>query len=106
MALSKLASYAKIQVQVETKGQNRRRPNYVDNIKTNLDPIETLKITFKILHKSTKCSYDSLKGLCHPTPMREPKKTNLKKLACLFQVLSEILEGCFCLSKSQPSFDS
>ena len=47
-----------------------------------------------------------LKGLCHPTRMREPMKTNLKKLACLFQVLSEILEGCFYLSKSQPSFDS
>ena len=37
----------------------------------------------------------SLKGLCHPTRMREPMKTNLKKLARLFQVLSEILEGCF-----------
>ena len=47
-----------------------------------------------------------LKGLCHPTHMREPMKTNLKKSARLFQVLSEILEGCFCLSKSQPSFDS
>ena len=47
-----------------------------------------------------------LKGLCHPTRMREPMKTNLKKLACLFQVLSEILQGCFYLSKSQPSFDS
>ena len=47
-----------------------------------------------------------LKGVCHPTRMREPMKTNLKKLACLFQVLSEILEGCFYLSKSQPSFDS
>ena len=49
---------------------------------------------------------NKLKGLCHPTRMREPMKTNLKKLACLFQVLSEILEGCFYLSKSQPSFDS
>ena len=48
----------------------------------------------------------SLKGLCHPTRMREPMKTNLKKLARLFQVLSEILEGCFYLPKSQPSFDS
>ena len=47
-----------------------------------------------------------LKGLCHPTRMREPMKTNLKKSARLFQVLSEILEGCFYLSKSQPSFDS
>ena len=47
-----------------------------------------------------------LKGLCHPTRMREPMKTNLKKLARLFQVLSEILESCFYLSKSQPSFDS
>ena len=47
-----------------------------------------------------------LKGLCHPTRMREQMKTNLKKLARLFQVLSEILEGCFYLSKSQPSFDS
>ena len=47
-----------------------------------------------------------LKGLCHPTRMREPMKTNLKKSARLFQVLSEILAGCFYLSKSQPSFDS
>ena len=47
-----------------------------------------------------------LKGLCHLTRMREPMKTNLKKSARLFQVLSEILEGCFYLSKSQPSFDS
>ena len=46
-----------------------------------------------------------LKGLCHPTRMREPMKTNLKKTAQLFQVVSEILEGCFYLSKSQPSFD-
>ena len=59
MALSKLASLEKIQVQIETTGQNRKRPNYVDNIKTNLDPIETFKITFKILHKSIKCSYNS-----------------------------------------------
>ena len=50
--------------------------------------------------------FADLKGLCHPTRMREPMKTNLKKLARLFQVLSEILEGCFYLSKSQPSFDS
>ena len=48
----------------------------------------------------------SLKGLCHTTRMREPMKTNLKKSAQLFQVVSEILEGCFYLSKSQPSFDS
>ena len=48
----------------------------------------------------------TLKGLCHPTRMREPMKTNLKKTAQLFQVVSEILEGCFYLSKSQPSFDS
>ena len=47
-----------------------------------------------------------LKGLCHPTRMREPMKTNLKKTAQLFQVVSEILEGCFYPSKSQPSFDS
>ena len=45
-------------------------------------------------------------GLCRPTRMREPMKTNLKKTAQLFQVVSEILEGCFYLSKSQPSFDS
>ena len=51
-------------------------------------------------------SQTMLKGLCHPTRMREPMKTNLKKSARLFQVLSEILEGCFYLSKSQPSFDS
>ena len=43
--------------------------------------------------------FHSLKGLCHPTRMREPMKTNLKKSARLFQVLSEILEGCFYLSK-------
>ena len=55
---------------------------------------------------STKYKSSRLKGLCHPTRMREPMKTNLKKLACLFQVLSEILQGCFYLSKSQPSFDS
>ena len=48
----------------------------------------------------------ALKGLCHTTRMREPMKTNLKKTAQLFQVVSEILEGCFYLSKSQPSFDS
>ena len=47
-----------------------------------------------------------LKGLCHTTRMREPMKTNLKKTAQLFQVVSEILEGCFYLSKSQPSLDS
>ena len=47
-----------------------------------------------------------LKGLSHPTRMREPMKTNLKKSGRLFQVLSETLEGCFYLSKSQPSFDS
>ena len=41
---------------------------------------------------------DRLKGLCHPTRMREPMKTNLKKSARLFQVVSEILEGCFYLS--------
>ncbi|MCG8404816.1 MAG: hypothetical protein MI923_06420, partial [Phycisphaerales bacterium] len=33
----------------------------------------------------------TLKGLCHPTRMREPMKTNLKKTAQLFQVVSEIL---------------
>ena len=42
------------------KGQNRKRPNYVDNIKTNL---ETWKITFKILRKSIKCSYNSLTAI-------------------------------------------
>ena len=47
-----------------------------------------------------------LKGLCHTTRMREQMKTNLKKTAQLFQVVSEILEGCFYLSKSQPSLDS
>ena len=56
--------------------------------------------------KKYKRLFAFLKGLCHPTRMREPMRTNLKKLACLFQVLSEILEGCFYLSKSQPSFDS
>ena len=55
--------------------------------------------------KKTKHIFD-LKGLCHPTRMREPMKTNLKKTARLFQVLSEILDGCFYLSKSQPSLDS
>ena len=48
----------------------------------------------------------ALKELCHPTRMRELMKTNLKKTAQLFQVVSEILEGCFYLSKSQPSFNS
>ena len=43
--------------------------------------------------------YVMLKGLCHPTRMRKPMKTNLGRL---FQVMSEILEGCFYLSKSQP----
>ena len=33
-------------------------------------------------------------------------KLEIKKTAQLFQVVSEILEGCFYLSKSQPSFDS
>ena len=47
-----------------------------------------------------------LKGLCHPWRMWEPMKTNLKKLGQLFQVLSEILEGCFHLLKSQLLFDS
>ena len=40
-----------------------------------------------------------LKGLCHPWHMREPMKTNLKKTTRLFQVLSEILEGCFYLRR-------
>ena len=56
------------------------------------------------VYNSTDSSY--LKGLCHPTRMRELMKTNLKKTAQLFQVVSEILEGCFYLSKSQPSLDS
>ena len=47
-----------------------------------------------------------LKGLSHPTRMREPMKTNLKKSGRLFQDVSEILEGCVYLSKSQPSFNS
>ena len=48
----------------------------------------------------------NIKGAMSPRRMREPMKTNLKKSARLFQVVSEILEGCFYLSKSQPSFDS
>ena len=43
------------------------------------------------------------------TRMREPMRTTLKKSgksARLFQVVWEILEGCFYLSKSQPSFDT
>ena len=56
--------------------------------------------------KRVKYYLRKLKGLCHPTRMREPMKTNLKKMAQLFQVVSEILEGCFYLSKSQPLFDS
>ena len=47
-----------------------------------------------------------LKGLCHPTRMRKPMKTNLKKSARLFQVLSEILEGCFYLNLSHRSIVS
>ena len=57
-------------------------------------------------HENAIYECSPLKGLCHPTRMREPMKTNLKKTAQLFQVVSEILEGCFYLSKSQPSFDS
>ena len=48
----------------------------------------------------------AVKGAMSPHTYARAKKTNLKKLARLFQVLSEILEGCFYLSKSQPSFDS
>ena len=44
--------------------------------------------------------------LCHRWGMREPMTTKLRKVAQSFQVLSEILEGCFYLFKSQPSFDS
>ena len=40
-----------------------------------------------------------LKGLCHPWRMREPMKTKFKKSTRLFQVLSEILEGCFYLRR-------
>ena len=43
-----------------------------------------------------------LKGLCQP---KRWKKTNLKKSTGRFQLLSEILEGCFYLFKSPPSFD-
>ena len=51
-----------------------------------------------------KVDTSTLKGLCYPTRMCEPMKTNLKKSA-FFQVVSEILDGCIYLSKSQPSFD-
>ena len=48
----------------------------------------------------------ALKGLCQPRRMRELVKTKLKKSTVRFRFLSEILEGCFYLFKSQPSFDS
>ena len=38
--------------------------------------------------------------------MREPMKTKLKKSVRLFQVLSEILEGCFYLNLSHRSIVS
>ena len=44
--------------------------------------------------------------LCHRWRMREPVQKKLRKVAQLFQVLSEIMKGCFYLFKSQPSFDS
>ena len=47
-----------------------------------------------------------LERLFHPWRMRELMKTNSKMLTRLSQVLSEILEGCLYLFKSQPSFDS
>ena len=37
---------------------------------------------------------------------RELVENNLNELVQFFKVLSEILEGCFYLFKSQPSFDS
>ena len=37
---------------------------------------------------------------------RELVENNLNELAQFFKVLSEILEACFYLFKSQPSFDS
>ena len=33
-------------------------------------------------------------------------ENKLEKVSATFQVLSEILEGCFYLSKAQPLFDS
>ena len=36
---------------------------------------------------------------------RELVENNLNELGQFFQALSEILEGCFYLFKSQPSFD-
>ena len=43
--------------------------------------------------------FEFLKWLCHPWRMHKPMKTNLKKSTRLFQVLSEILEGCFYLRR-------
>ena len=74
-------------------------------IKVNVGIPESFKVGWYPPHK--KLGRVTLKGLCHPTRMREPMKTNLKKLACLFQVLSEILKAVFiCLNLSHRSIVS
>ena len=49
------------------------------------------KLFFKGFQQIFPACDSQLKGLCHPTRMREPMKTNLKESARLFQVVSEIL---------------
>ena len=41
-----------------------------------------------------------------PLTHARANENKLEKSARLFGILLEILEGCFYLSKSQPSFDS
>lgn len=48
----------------------------------------------------------ALKELYQPRRMRELVKTKLNKSTVRVQFLLGILEGCFYLFKSQPSFDS
>ena len=60
-----------------------------------------------VLNRVSNLSFFVLKGLCHPTRMREPMKTNLKKTAQLFQVLSEFWKAVFiCLNLGHRSIDS
>ena len=47
-----------------------------------------------------------VKGVMSPPAHVRANKNKLENVAPIFQVLSEILEGCFYLFQSQPSFDS
>ena len=49
---------------------------------------------------------NKVKGAMSPHTHARANENKLGKVGPSFQVLSEILEGCFYLSKSQPSFDS